>query len=453
MTRSVETSDLRATKRYARDARMRLGSDAWLLELVAPLRNVKIGSVSLGSAAEVATFCLRHLREDRAAQIASALAFRTLFGLVPVVVVATLVVKSAMGVNFMPTIERALVAMGLNEIHVPRTTEDGGVASSMGLDQWLMQLIGFANTLNITALGWTGFILVAFSAIWVLSTIEEAFNTIFRCERGRSWMRRALVYWFVLTFGPLFLGLMPLVTQRVHALQELLSSWAWLASLAGWASSLLFLWLMLFGIYMTIPATRVLWKPALIGAFVGAILIQFGKSFFAFYLANAFGVSALYGSLGLIPLFMFWVYLMWLVILFGAEVAALLQAIRSRSLEEHDELHPDGEAVLRTVHAVAERFRSAETVSLGQIAATARLTTSGAAKLLELLEDRGIVRQQGELDAYALARPAEAIPVQELLDLAWSKADAVAPPRPLEEKLRAAQRSAVGPMTIADALA
>lgn len=452
MTRSVDSSQAQATKRFARDARLRLGADAWLIELVAPLRDVHIGRVSVGSAAEIATFCLRHLREDRAAQIASALAFRTLFGLVPVLVVATLIVKSALGANWLPTLEHAFQALGLQSIHVNVPAENGEVASSIGLDQWLMQIVGFTERLNIAALGWTGFILVAFSAIWVLSTIEEAFNIIFRCERGRSWFRRALVYWFVLTFGPLLLGLMPIATQKLHTLQEFLSSWSWLAKMASWTASLAFLWVMLLGIYMTIPATRVLWKPAMIGALVGAVLIQLGKSFFGFYLANAFGVSALYGSLGLIPLFMFWVYLMWLVILFGAEIAALLQAIRSRGTDEDGVRQADAESVLRTVLAIAERFRDAHTVSVGQIAANARLSTASAGRLLQRLSDAGVVRQLGEEDSYVLARPAESIALKELLELAWSGADGIARAGPLEEKLRAAQRSAVGDLTLRDAL-
>ena len=70
------------------------------------------------------------------------------------------------------------------------------------------------------------------------------------------------------------------------------------------------------------------------GAFMAAVLLAIGRHVLGAYLENAVSISQLYGSLGLIPLFMFWVYLMWLVILFGLEVSATLQMLHGRTLDK-----------------------------------------------------------------------------------------------------------------------
>ena len=440
---------LRDRRTYARELRLRHGADAWIMEWLAPLRDVRFGRVSVGDAADVATFCWRHLREDRAAQIAAALAFRTLFGLLPVLVVVTLIAKAALGADFLPWVERFLEGIGAASVHLKMTSADGTASSSVSLSEWLMQLVRYANTVNITAIGWGGFILLAFSAIWVLVTIEEAFNVIYRCETGRSWLRRTLVYWFVLTLGPVVIVVAFILFQRIDQLASHIEGWEWVTSILRFLVSLAAMWVPLAIGYLTIPATRVAWRPAMIGAIVGAVLLEIGKRTFGLYLANAMSVSALYGSLGLVPLFMFWVYLMWLVILFGAEIAALLQAIRGRDRASESAMEADGEAALRATQAVADAFARGATLPLAVIASAARLPVHSASLLLVRLEDAGFVRKLGEEDAYSLARPADSIRLAEVLTLAWRSRDASATPNPLEAKLRSAQLRALGEATLA----
>lgn len=437
--------------RFRRSVRRAHGADGWLLELIAPLRHVRLGRFSVGEAAEAATFCLRHLREDRAGQIAATLAFRTLFGLVPVLVVVTLAAKAMLGDGFKDRMVDLFTSLGMQNVTMSVPSTDAGAApASVSLAQWIEQLVDFAGALNVAALGWTGFVLVAFSAIWVLITIEEAFNTIFRCEYGRSWVRRMLVYWFVLTVGPLVLGLAPIVLSMAGSVMDTLAVWTWLGSALRILLSLSIFWLGLFIAYVTIPATRVAWKPAMLGALVSAILLQIGKSTFGLYLANAFGVSALYGSLGLVPLFMFWVYLMWLVILFGAELAALMQAIRGRNRDGSVTQAPSPEAMLTAMRAVADRFRRGHALPLGELAGIAKLPTLVAAAMVDRLEDAGYVRRLSDGGSVMLARPAESIELAALLDAAWSDADGGHEPDPLTRRLRDAQRATVAGVTLAD---
>lgn len=437
--------------RFRRSVRRAHGADGWLLEWIAPLRHVRLGRFSVGEAAEMATFCLRHLREDRAGQIAATLAFRTLFGLVPVLVVVTLAAKAMLGATFRDRMLELFRGLGMQNVTMSVPATNGGSApTNVSLDQWIQQLITFASDINVAALGWTGFVLVAFSAIWVLITIEEAFNTIFRCEYGRSWVRRMLVYWFVLTVGPLVLGLAPVLLAKASALMDALAIWAWLGGALRLLLSLTIFWVGLFVAYVTIPAARVAWKPAMLGALVSAVLMQIGKSTFGLYLSNAFGVSALYGSLGLVPLFMFWVYLMWLVILFGAELAALMQAIRGRNREGEAAHVASPEAMLIAMRAVAERFTRGESLPLGELAGLAKLPTLVAAAMIDRLEDLGYVRRLADGGAVMLAKPAESIELAQILDSAWAATDGGQEPDLLTRRLRTAQRDAVAGVTLHD---
>ncbi len=421
----------------------------------------RLGADRAARSIEIFRFCLRRLSEDRATDIAASLAFRTLFGLLPVLVVVTLVVKSALGDRFAETVSAVLGSFGLGEVTVIPPDLDGaanGVANAepITLDVWIGDLVAYAAGFNVTALGWTGFGLVAFSAIWVLATIEGAFNVIFRTGRGRSWMKRILVYWFVLTVAPLLLAVMPYLLHRLgsfaDALQGPLEGWGFVLVTIRGILSIAVTWTMVFLAYKTIPATRVAWKPAAIGALVAAILLEIGKRSFGLYLKKSFAVSALYGSLGLIPLFLFWVYLIWLMILFGAEVASLLQAIGSRRWDQGRVHALDPEETLSAMVAIGRGFEQGKTLTVGEVAAATGLDGGDAAILVDRLERAGFVRRDDET-GISLARPAERIEILGLLELAWKAADRFGPPDVVSRKLRTASRSAVAGVTLADAMA
>jgi len=422
----------------------------------------RLGAERAARTIEIARFCVRRLGEDRASDIAAALAFRTLFGLLPVLVVVTLVAKSALGERFPEAVSALLVNVGLGEVTVippaigPTSGDDAAPPAPVTLDVWIGDLVAYAASFNVNALGWTGFALVAFSAIWVLATIEGAFNVIFRAGRSRSWLRRILVYWFLLTVAPLFLAVLPYLLHRLGAVAAMLEG-----PLEGWAFvlvglktllSVAVLWLAVFLGYLSIPSTRVGWKPAAIGSLVAAILLEIGKRSFGLYLRESFSVSALYGSLGLIPLFLFWVYLIWMVILFGAEVTSLLQAIGSRRWDRGRVHALDAEETMAAMQAIARGFERGQALGIGELAAATGLDGADAAVLLARLEGAGYVRRDDD-GAASLARPAERIAVTGLLELAWQASDRFGPPDRLTKRMRDATRAATAGVTLADAVA
>jgi len=201
---------------------------------------------------------------------------------------------------------------------------------------------------------------VIYAAIGLMTTIENAFNTIYRAHEGRPWTRRVPLYWFLLTVSPIAIGLAAWLNGQFSQLQASISG-PWLVSAASVLWSCLFGWALMLAVYMLVPNAAVRFRPAALGALVTVILIEIGKRVLGATLTNAFSISQLYGSLGLIPLFMFWTYLMWLAVLFGLQVSAMLQMLHGRRLEEFERRREvlglvEPGALITVMEMIARRF-------------------------------------------------------------------------------------------------
>jgi len=309
---------------------------------------------------------------------------------------------------------------------------------------------------NLAALGWVGFVVVAFSALWVLVTIEDGFNHIYRAPGGRAWLRRLLVYWFLLTFPTVLLGAIPVVAARLDALQSTLPEGGSLATLLDLAVGTGTTWLLLAMAYLWVPNTRVEVRPALIGAFVGAVLIEAAKHLLGIYTTHALTLNKLYGSLGLIPLFMFWMYLMWMFVLFGLEIASIIQTLRGRGVDvlvgtEGEETRIEPAIVIRLVRRIAAGFEAGRPATVEDLVQTFRLDTGVVRSLIQRLERAGMVVRLEDPDRITLARPAESIDLEEVLAIGFEAA-AVGPgdDDPLAGRLRRAQQDAIRGLRLAD---
>ncbi len=401
---------------------------------------------------EVLRYCARHLGEDKAPVLAAALSFRVLFGLVPMLVVATVVSRSVLQDRFPAFVRSIIDELGLGEVSLAANTSD----APSNLGTWMEELVSGASSVNLAALGWVGFVVVAFSALWVLVTIEDGFNHIYRAPGGRSWLRRLLVYWFLLTFPTALLGVIPVIAARLDALQSTLPEGGTLADILDLAIGTGTIWILLTMAYLWVPNTRVEFRPALIGAFVGAVLIEAAKHLLGVYTTHALTLNKLYGSLGLIPLFMFWMYLMWMFVLFGLEIAAIIQTLRGRGVDvlvgtEPELPRVEPLVVLRIVRRIAEGFQAGHPTSVEDLVQTFRVEIGAIRMLVQRLERAGVVARLEDPDHVTLARPAESIEVEQVLTLGF-EASGIDPDEHdgLGARLRQAQRDAVRGLRLSD---
>ncbi len=411
---------------------------------------------------DLGRFGARQLQNDRATQMAAALAFRTLFGLLPVIVVATVLVKAlGMQDSYLGPLDTLFEFWGLDQVRIVPPTGIGQEAS-VALNVWLRDRVREAERVNFAAIGWVGIAVTIYAAISLMVTIEECFNIIYRAAQGRPWTRRVPVYWFLLTLSPLLIVAGNYADTRFQELLTGLNAQRWVVTSLTWLWSGFVIWLLMGAIYTLFPNAHVRLRPALIGAAVAAVLLEIGKRTMGLYLQNALSLSQLYGSLGLIPLFMFWVYLMWLAVLFGLQVSSTLQQLHGRDLAEL----PQGPAaaemidpgyVMVMMRVLAQRFDEGGTAEVGELAGAAGLPVPLVDKVVEALVAAKLLHRLAEPEGgIALARPPEAITVDALLAIAHRLVQRpVDDPRTAEllEGLQRVQREHAAGLTLAGLMA
>jgi membrane protein len=402
----------------------------------------------------------RQLQHDRAPQMDGALAFRTLFALLPVLVLGTVLVRAFRGFEQMEgKLADLFTRLGLDAYQVTgaATDENGNaVAAGESVSQWLLGLLEQVQEINLAAIGWVGLAVVIYSAIGLMVTIEKSFNIIYRAPEGRSWPRRLTVYWTVLTLGPGAIVAAMWVGNWIDSIFPEQAGWWSIFRAAPVLWNYVALWMVTFAIYKLIPNTNVTYRPALFGALLAAILLELGKRTLGAYFANAVSFGQLYGSLGLIPVFMFWVYVMWLIVLFGLEVSATLQMLGGRRRLEEIEARErtglvDPTSVLLVMQFVARQFEESRPTTAREITDEIALPESTVVQMIEYLIAAGILHRLDRDDgAVALARPPDQVSADELIEVGYRLADEGVERRSaLIERLRDAQKSLAGQVTLA----
>jgi membrane protein len=251
--------------------------------------------------------------------------------MLPVTVVGAGVARTIMGADrFQKFLHDSIQALGLNRVQL-NVSESG---SAVTLGSWLTDIVTSGMNVNIAALTWVGVLVLIYSAITLLVDIETCFNSICRAKRGRQWLRRLPLYWFVLTFGPVFVAIAFWADAKVVSLFFSYIQWEWLHWGIRHIWDFAFGWISLLLLYRLVPTVKLELRSAMIGASIATLLLLVGKGTLGLYFNHAMSLRHMYGSLGLVPVFMFWLYLMWLIILLGLQVSAILHNV---SLTERGE--------------------------------------------------------------------------------------------------------------------
>ncbi|MGB1109332.1 MAG: virulence factor BrkB family protein [Gammaproteobacteria bacterium] len=168
-----------------------------------------------------------------------------------------------------------------------------------------------------------GIVFLVLTALMLMSNIDKALNRIWRVAKHRSLLKSFLVYWAVLTLGPLLIGASLALTSYLVSLPFLAEADMELgirAKLLG-ALPVLSAALAFSLLYLIVPNRRVRVLDALAGGIFAALLFEVAKRLFAWYVTAFPTYEAIYGALAAAPIFLIWVYLSWSVILLGAQVA------------------------------------------------------------------------------------------------------------------------------------
>ncbi len=254
-------------------------------------------------------FVVRRWSEDRCPQIAGSLAFTTLLALVPVFAIAVAVLSRAP--FFEDVMAQIKVFLLLNLVP--------DIASKI-ITVYLPEFA--ANAGRLTTLG---VVFLFGTAVSLMLTIDRSINAIWGSDEKRPFLLSFAAYVLLLVTGPVLIGVSVSITTYLLSLPVRLSNVPapayslLLQALPTAVSTMAF-----FLIYRLVPHRSVSGWHALAGGLVAGILFEVAKEGFAFYVAHAPGYSVAYGAFAALPFFLLWIYLSWLIVLFGAEFAAAL---------------------------------------------------------------------------------------------------------------------------------
>lgn len=312
--------------------------------------------------ADVAGFPLRaaaatlgqRLLQDRLSLTAGSLTFTTVLALVPFfAVVLSVFTAFPAFAHLQDALQRWLL-----EALIPASI-------AANVMDYLTQFAGKASKL-----GAAGFAGLTVTAVSLLLTIDKTFNQIWRASHKRPLGQRVLVYWAALTLGPLVLAASLAITSYVVT-----ASRGWLPHLPGgvdFALAALQFLLTTVGfmlLYRYVPNTPVRWGHAAVGAVFVTVCLDLAREALGWYLSHMPGYSAVYGAFATLPILLLWIYLGWLIVLFGAVLAAHLPSLLAGALRRGGGPGWDFQLACEALQALAQaRQRSPRGLTLPQLA-------------------------------------------------------------------------------------
>jgi membrane protein len=400
-----------AQKQSMRSFRSRVLDPLWQAE-PADLSRVKR---LLSSLIKIGFLVGRDFIENLVKLQAMALAFKTLLSIAPLLAVIFSILKG-FGVHnrIEPLLAEALAPLG----------DKGQDVTS--------HLIGFVDKMSAGALGSVGVVTLFITVLSLMGTIEQAFNTIWRVRFPRKLARRFSDYLSVLLVGPVLVFAALTITATLQsnffvrnllALEPFGTVMLMLLRLVPYVT----LWGAFTFSYLFIPNTRVRLRSAAVGGLVAAILWQTVGWGFATFVASSTRYYAIYSSFAILLLFLLWLYVGWLIVLLGAQVAHAHQHIRFYyGQRENLARSPAGreKLALQLMLLVGRNFyHGLSPMSITDLANRLQLPAALAKDFLEMLQQSRLVLPLADEETFVLGRAPERIRIKEILDCVRTSGD------------------------------
>lgn len=272
-------------------------------------------SCNSASIFKIAKTVLSRFRKDECLRIAASLSYTTALSLVPLLAISFAIFAA------FPTFEG--VQQQLQNYVFDNFVPSAGEVVATYLNSFT------EKTGKMTAVGIVG---LGLTAIMLLATIESALNRIFHVQAIRSVASRLLMFWALLTMGPLMIGASLSLSTYFFALTawfDVIPTVGFGASIGSWILPNIIMMAALSFIYIFVPNRNISWINGLIGAFVAVVLFATLKKLFGLFISNFPSYETIYGVLATIPIFMIWMFLTWAVVLLGAILTAALEDKKS----------------------------------------------------------------------------------------------------------------------------
>lgn len=254
---------------------------------------------------------LRHSKKTQLPSMAGSLAYTTVLSIAPLLAVLFYIFKLLGGLDYAYS---KLMPFLLNIL----SEGTGEIVES--------HLNDFVRKVNASAVGWVGFAGLFVTSTLTYLNIASAFNRIWEVDRPRSIHHRIFRVVTLMAVGPVLLAASIAITTAIAAhARGIPFSGQFVAFLL---STLLFIL-----VYALLPLVKIPLKTIALGSLLPAALLEIAKFGYAIYTKHIVTYSTFYGSFAAIPLFLLWIYIAWLITLFGAVW------VRSLQLYEKGKLH------------------------------------------------------------------------------------------------------------------
>ena len=348
---------------------------------------------------------------------AMSLVYTTLLSIVPLLALSFSVLK-ALGVHndIEPFLFQFLAPLGEQGISIGQN------------------IIGFIDNIKVGVLGSVGLALLVYTVLSLVQKIENAFNMIWHVEVTRSFGERFSSYLSVILIGPVLivsaLGLT--ATLMNSSVIEFIMTIEPFGSLIISTTKLLpyFMVIGVFAfVYMFVPNTRVNLGAALAGAIVSGVLWETSGMLFATFVVNSTKYTAIYSSFAVVIMLLIWLYISWLILLFGSNLAFYVQnpsSIRvSRQGFEISNRVKERLALLLMQLIAQRHYQGGPAPSLDELTEQASVPHTVARYVLsKLVDKRLLIESNGSPVGYLPAKALDALPLHAILQAIRSAEEA-----------------------------
>jgi membrane protein len=269
--------------------------------------------------------------QDHCPQLAASITYYIIFAIFPFLIFLTGVVG-------------LFIDEALRDDIVDEVLDNFPLATDEGRDQVTAAIDAISGT-NARALGIIGLVGVLWTSSSMFNAMRRALNIVYRePEYTRPWVQQKIVDLALVLALSLFFIASVAATTLLSVAQARSEDWAWLGDfvdelgsfwiLATYAIGFIFSFIAFVVMYTVVPSRNRRLSNALVGALVAAILFELAKNFFALYVRYFRDFDFVFGSLGAVFSFMFWVFISAQIMLIGAEVAAVYGQLKVKQVKQ-----------------------------------------------------------------------------------------------------------------------
>lgn len=387
---------------------------------------------------------LRGFMEDHCLLRASALTYTSLLSLIPLLALMFAILKG-LGV------QRRLEPFLLEKL-------------TIGSEEVAARIMEYIDRTNVSSLGVVGIVTLIITSVLVLKNVERSFNWIWKVKKGRSWTRTVSDYLSVLMITPICILLALSLTTYFGS--DSFTQWMEAHWLMGGvlrflirASPYVVMWIAFAVFYLFMPNTRVNLASALVGGVVGGTLWQLTQWGYIRYQFGMGQYNAIYGALSQLPILLVWIYVSWVILLFGAEIAFAhenLERYTEKKAFSFQEWEPPAVEALQVLKIVGDRFlEGRDPFTLEELSRELSMPRSRLESRLRRLEELGWIAPRREAASLILFRcPPDRMPLHKVLEVATDHRETKAGD-PIWEvvcKANSGLKGSIGDLTVHDLL-